>query len=74
MKNRRLKVSLGRTLNMGDYESYRVDVGLEAEVEDGRPFNESYQELFEEVSKQLIVATETAKKKKEEGRDRYRGR
>ena len=74
MKNRRLKVSLGRTLNMGDYESYRVDVGLEADVEDGRPFNESYQELFEEVSKQLIVATETAKKKKEEGRDRYRGR
>ena len=29
----RLKVNVGRTYNMGNFESLRVDVGLEEEVE-----------------------------------------
>lgn len=29
----RLKVNVGRTYNMGNYESLRLDVGLEEEVE-----------------------------------------
>jgi len=77
MENRRLKVNVGRTINTGNFESFRVDVGLEADIEDRVSFNEAYAELFSEVSKQLMVASETAKGKREEGRgleSRYRGR
>ena len=77
MENRRLKVSVGRTINTGDYESFRVDVGLEADIDDKTPFNEAYADLFSEVSKQLVVASETAKGKKSEEKrseSRYRGR
>jgi len=77
MENRRLKVNVGRTINTGDYESFRVDVGLEADIDDKTPFNEAYADLFSEVSKQLVVASETAKGKKSEEKkpeSRYRGR
>jgi len=76
MKNRRLKVNIGKTINTGNFESFRVDVGLEADIDDQVPFNEAYSELFMEVSKQLTVASETAKLKTEKAptRDRYRGR
>ena len=72
-----MKVNVGRTINTGNFESFREDVGLEADIEDRVPFNEAYAELFSEVSKQLMVASETAKGKREEGRgleSRYRGR
>jgi hypothetical protein len=29
----KVKVSLGRTVNLGNYESFRIDVGLEEEIE-----------------------------------------
>ena len=31
----RLKLSIGRTYNLGNYESLRLDVGLERDVETG---------------------------------------
>jgi len=32
MKITKIKVSIGRTINLGNYESARIDIGLEAEA------------------------------------------
>lgn len=84
MKNRRIDVRVGRTINTGDYESYRIDVGLAADIEDGKPLNDAYHELFAEAGKQLLVNSESAKGNKREnvagaqartgGASRFRGR
>jgi len=63
MKNRRIEVSLGKTLNMGQYESARIDIGLAADIDDGADLDESYRKLLMEVNKQLIVNAETIKGK-----------
>ena len=52
---KRIKVSLGRTYNMGNYESLRVDVELSTEI----PYDTSYQHacknLFAETRKALKI-------------------
>lgn len=55
MKNYRISFSLGRTLNMGSYESVRIDVGLSADVEDGEDRDEKWDELKREA---LAMMTE----------------
>jgi len=47
MKVERIKASTGLTLNLGNYESARVDVGAEAVLEEGDDIRSSYQMLFE---------------------------
>ena len=59
MKNRRIEVKLGRTINMGDYESARVDVGLVADVLDDKEFNDAANEVYDEVKKLMVVYSKT---------------
>ena len=34
MKITKIKVSIGRTINLGNYESARIDIGAEADIKD----------------------------------------
>lgn len=40
VKYNEVKISLGKTINLGNYESRRVDIQLSAVVEDGENVNE----------------------------------
>ena len=53
----KLKISLGKTYNLGNYESLRVDVGIEKFVEFAD--EKAKHELYEEV---LDLMVSTAKK------------
>ena len=52
MATARLKVNVGRTYNTGNYESLRVDVGLEADFDDST-LESHYQELFTKCEQAL---------------------
>ena len=57
----KVKMSLGKTFNIGNYESIRVDVGIEREVKDIT--QNTKDELYDEV---LQLMKDTAKKIKVE--------
>lgn len=40
MKYNEVKISLGKTINLGNYESRRVDIQLSAVIEDGENVDE----------------------------------
>ena len=45
----KLRISRGRTINKGNYESYRYDVSLEEEFDDDTSYNEAYDKLSDLV-------------------------
>lgn len=53
MARDRVKVSIGRTINIGNFEFVRIDVGLEADVRDGETRQKTYETLFKQADKQL---------------------
>jgi len=67
MKNRRIEVRLGRTINMGDFESARIDIGLEADISDSEELNDAYCNMYDEVKKHIIVYSKAITDKKEQG-------
>lgn len=46
-------LSVGLTLNMGDYESLRADVWLTDEVKDNETSEDAYRRIFEVIQKTL---------------------
>jgi len=50
----RLSVKTGLTLNLGNYESARVDVGAEAAVEEGEDPRACYHELFRMCELEMV--------------------
>ena len=46
MQVRRINVKTGLTINLGNYESARVDVGAEAELSQDENIREGYAELY----------------------------
>jgi hypothetical protein len=58
-----MKVSMkkGITLNLGNYESIRLDVGIEMDVEEG-DFNKSIDSLDEQVTSELESQAKRYKK------------
>ena len=52
--NRRITVSVGRTINMGDFNSFRVDTQLAADISDEANIDDAYRDLFDEASCQLV--------------------
>jgi hypothetical protein len=51
--NRRIQVGLGRTVNLGNYESGRADVWLERDLEEGEEFHTAVSALAEEANDNL---------------------
>lgn len=50
----RIKVGLGYTRNMGNFESLRVDVGVEADKTDNETMDQAFNRVYEFVETRLI--------------------
>ena len=48
MKQAKLRINYGRTINTGNYESLRLDISLEVEI-DEILFQQSAKQLFNEI-------------------------
>jgi len=53
MKNRRIEVTLSRTINMGNYESIKPQVGLTVDIEEYDVLQTAYNEIYSEVEEAL---------------------
>lgn len=53
--------SVGFTINLGNYESLRVDVGEKRQVNEGTTVEEAYAELRESLEKQIKTLVEESK-------------
>lgn len=53
-KNRRLSVEISKTINLGNFESIKVHAGISVDIEDSADQDESYNDLFEEVTQQVL--------------------
>jgi len=53
-RKRRLEVSVGKTINTGNYESVKIHVGLSCDVSNTTDLDEAYEEMFEECGKQIL--------------------
>lgn len=49
MINRRISISVSKTINLGNYESAKIQVGLEADISDGVDLKKAYDQMYEEV-------------------------
>jgi len=58
----RVKMAVGLTLNLGDYQSMRVDVGLERE-RDSKYMEDEFDNMQKELAEQLEKAVEGFEKK-----------
>ncbi len=54
--NRRIRISLGRTVNDGNYGSYRADVSYEADISD----NDDLAEAYSDVEDMLLLELDRA--------------
>jgi hypothetical protein len=51
--NRRIRVALGRTINLGNFESLRIDVEISADVPDDKDLGVYQDDLFVLVEQEL---------------------
>jgi hypothetical protein len=49
----RIKCNVGFTKNLGDFESLRIDIGLEDSVRDGETLEEATARVYTYVSEEL---------------------
>lgn len=52
--NQRVKVNLGFTRNLGNFNSCRVDIGFEDDVRDEETVEEARKRVYEEVENELM--------------------
>lgn len=53
MKNRRLSVQVSKTINTGNYESLKLQVGIEADISDSAELENEYEILWDIVEDEL---------------------
>jgi len=53
MKNTRIEVSIGRTINLGDYESIRVQAGISFDVDPELDLDVQYDSAWDEVQNKV---------------------
>ena len=63
MENNQTKVNvtLGYTMNVGNFQSLRVDVGVEDSVRDGENVQEGFDRVYAFVEEQLATKIKEAK-------------
>lgn len=57
-----VSVNLGMTVNLGDFESLRIDIGLEVEGKDGESPTQTYERAYKWVEDRLAEKVEEARK------------
>ena len=51
--NRRISVTISRTINIGNFNSLRVEAGLEQDIEDGSSLQDGYKQLWNNVNAEI---------------------
>lgn len=51
--NRRISVTISRTINIGNFNSLRVEAGLESDIEDGSSLQDGYKNLWNSVNAEV---------------------
>jgi hypothetical protein len=51
--NRRISVTISRTINMGNFNSLRVEAGLEEDIADGSSVQDGYKNLWNTVNGEI---------------------
>ena len=55
MKNARIEVTIGRTINLGDYESIRVQAGLSFDIDPKLDLDIQYDSAWDEVQNEVGI-------------------
>jgi len=63
LSGNRVFVSMAKTINMGNYESLRVEFGIGRTVLEGQPFNSTTEFCKDEAEQNLIEMIEVVKSK-----------
>jgi hypothetical protein len=53
MDETKIKVSLGYTLNLGNFQSLRIDIGIEDSKRDGENTNDAFERVYKYVEAKL---------------------
>jgi hypothetical protein len=53
MDETKVKVSLGYTLNLGNFQSLRIDIGVEDSKRDGEMTNDAFERVYKYVEAKL---------------------
>jgi hypothetical protein len=63
MENSQTKVtvSLGYTMNVGNFQSLRIDIGIEDQLRDGEHVQEGFDRVYSFVEQQLSAKLQEAK-------------
>jgi len=62
MKNRRMEISISKTVNLGDFENVKVYIGLEQDIQDKDSLNERLDIIFKDVEIKLSEYCEELEK------------
>jgi hypothetical protein len=57
----RVKVSLGYTLNLGNFQSLRIDIGIDEDRREGETAAEAFDRVYSFVEQKLIEKINEAK-------------
>jgi len=60
-ENTKINVTLGYTLNLGNFESLRVDLGVVDSRRDGETVEQAFTRVYDFVEQKLIEKTNEAK-------------
>jgi hypothetical protein len=53
MNETKVKISLGYTLNLGNFQSLRIDIGVEDSKRDGETTNDAFERVYQYVEAKL---------------------
>lgn len=57
----KVNISLGYTLNLGNFQSLRIDLGVEDSKRDGESINDAFDRVYSFVEDRLITKINEAK-------------
>lgn len=63
MPAKRVKLSYGVTINCGNFEFVRVDLGLERDLEPNETLKQAYSSMFQEIVRETSRKARIAAKK-----------
>ena len=64
MQERKISVKIGRTINLGNYNSLKVEAGMEESVQLGVPYDTEYKRLWNAVNAEINRAIKAFDKEK----------
>jgi hypothetical protein len=60
--NRRIEVRMGMTINLGDYQSQRVDLGFSGDIRDNEELEAKYDEMLTWIEDKLSAEADLIQK------------